>query len=396
MPPHRSRARCSRSRRPTRSRTSSACLTTRCCRGAPATRRTSSRTFCREPTSCWSARVERHRQRRCDTGQLPLDGQRTRHDHPEWTCISDDRDVRSLRLRLERPARHIRMLARRRFLRLLRQPAAYREPPIWLARAARPGEERCRHVRPDTGRPHLADHADAGHGAAQPPGGPERKPHRDVHVRLEPPGRHLRVRPRRGCGQRRLPAVLLAAHLREPDLRRARLRRPREGRGRQRRPDSGGVGLERARRHTAGLHHVRPERHNREPHRQLPLLRRRPRPPLRVRARRWGVLAVRLSRRTTTACRLARTSSRSRSWSTTRSPQEPEPTVYAWTVVDNVAPETTIVWGPSDPSYATDPETGLIRRRLRSRERRPDGHVPVRARRTVVLVTAPTRSSTRA
>ena len=37
---------------------------------------------------------------------------------------------------------------------------------------------------------------------------------------------------------------------------------------------------------------------------------------------------------------------------------EPEPTTWEWTVTDGVAPETSIVWGPDNPSYATDPETG--------------------------------------
>ena len=37
---------------------------------------------------------------------------------------------------------------------------------------------------------------------------------------------------------------------------------------------------------------------------------------------------------------------------------EPEETVWEWTVVDGTPPETTIVWGPADPSYTNDPETG--------------------------------------
>ncbi len=38
---------------------------------------------------------------------------------------------------------------------------------------------------------------------------------------------------------------------------------------------------------------------------------------------------------------------------------EAEETVYEWTVIDTVAPETNIVWGPANPSYTNDPETGL-------------------------------------
>ena len=37
---------------------------------------------------------------------------------------------------------------------------------------------------------------------------------------------------------------------------------------------------------------------------------------------------------------------------------EPEPATWEWTVVDGIAPETSIVWGPPNPSYATDPESG--------------------------------------
>ena len=38
---------------------------------------------------------------------------------------------------------------------------------------------------------------------------------------------------------------------------------------------------------------------------------------------------------------------------------EPEVTTWQWTVLEAQAPETTIVWGPDDPSYTNDPETGL-------------------------------------
>ncbi|HEV2952175.1 MAG TPA: hypothetical protein VGZ51_08725, partial [Actinomycetota bacterium] len=38
--------------------------------------------------------------------------------------------------------------------------------------------------------------------------------------------------------------------------------------------------------------------------------------------------------------------------------EEPEPTTYDWTVVDSAPPDTTIVWGPADPSFTNDPETG--------------------------------------
>ncbi|HEV2952314.1 MAG TPA: hypothetical protein VGZ51_09425, partial [Actinomycetota bacterium] len=37
---------------------------------------------------------------------------------------------------------------------------------------------------------------------------------------------------------------------------------------------------------------------------------------------------------------------------------EAEPTTWDWTVVDNLPPETSIVFGPTDPSYAIDPDTG--------------------------------------
>ena len=37
---------------------------------------------------------------------------------------------------------------------------------------------------------------------------------------------------------------------------------------------------------------------------------------------------------------------------------EPEETVYEWTVIEANPPETTIVFGPPDPSYDTDPEGG--------------------------------------
>ena len=74
-------------------------------------------------------------------------------------------------------------------------------------------------------------------------GRPDRQPQRDVHVRLQPAGRHVRVRARRGGRRAELLAVHLAGRPTQPDLRRARLRRPRRGRRRQRRPDAGRVEL---------------------------------------------------------------------------------------------------------------------------------------------------------
>ena len=35
---------------------------------------------------------------------------------------------------------------------------------------------------------------------------------------------------------------------------------------------------------------------------------------------------------------------------------EAEETTYSWTVVESTPPETTIVFGPDDPSYSMDPE----------------------------------------
>ena len=90
-------------------------------------------------------------------------------------------------------------------------------------------------------------------------------------------------------------AVHVAADLHEPDLRRARLRGPRRGLGRQRRPDAGRVPLAGRRRGPAGHDRVEPRRADRRAERHVRLLRRGPQPPVRVRARRPRLHALRLA-----------------------------------------------------------------------------------------------------
>ena len=190
------------------------------------------------PARAAGPRRERARHRRRDAGRPRVDGHPARHDDRRRPAGLDhgarSRTSRSPRTTRSRPssARSTarRSAAARRRTELENLLAG---PHELLVRA----RERRRHGRPDPGQLRLDDHADARHGDPRPAGRPDRQRHRDLHLHLQPPGRHVRVRAGRGGRQPALRAVHLAGHLHEPDLRRARLRRPRQGRRRQRRPD---------------------------------------------------------------------------------------------------------------------------------------------------------------
>ena len=96
---------------------------------------------------------------------------------------------------------------------------------------------------------------------------------------------------------------------------------------------------------------------HRQQERPVRLLGRRQRPRLRVLARRRRLLAVPVAARPTTACRSARTPSRSRCSPRTPLAEAPVST-WEWTVIDTTGLDTTITHGPPDVTAGIDPEAG--------------------------------------
>ena len=310
-------------------------------------------------TSCRSAPTTRSAtstRRRLSTAWTVV---RARHDDRDRPAASTPvHDGRELHVLLQRPARRVPSA---RSTTCRSAPARRRtgRRTCWPATTSCASAPRSTTPAPSTSDPAsytwtvrpLPDTA-----IINRPADPTDSTQRDLHLRLQPAGRHLRVRARRGGGRAELLAVHLAVTYTNLVFGEHEFAvRAKDADGNVD-PTPAEWGWDVERRRAAGARSPpRPDVHDREPDARASSS--PPRAATSSTSARSTAARSRSAsrRRPTTACRSARTRSRCACSSPTRPAAEPQVTTYEWTVVESTPPETTIVFGPADPSYDDRP-----------------------------------------